>query len=125
MKINLNCLTFNIDGQGICDPTEITNRFCQYFTSIGPNLAKGPGITSTVTFSHMDSRKFPAQSIFFNSATEDEIIDIASTKSSKPGKAAGYDKISMSTIKQSIHYVAAPLIHIVTYPLLMVSFQTK
>ena len=65
-----------------------------------------------MVYSHTDclSRNFP-RSIFFNSATEEEIINIAS--SFKPGKAAGHDKNSLSTIKQSIHCIAAPLIHII------------
>ena len=69
-------------------------------------------ITSTVTSSHTDylSRNY-SQSIFFNSATEEEITNIA--RSFKPGKAAGHDKISMSTIKQSIHCIATPLTHII------------
>ena len=87
---------FKPDGQEICDPMEIANKFCQYFTNIGLNLAMG--ITSTVTSSHTDYlyRNFP-QSIFYNLATEEEMINTAS--SFKPGKAAGHDKISMSTIK--------------------------
>ena len=99
-----------MDGQENCDPMVIADKFCQYFTNIGPNLAMR--ITSTVTSSHTDYlfRNYP-QSIFFNSATEEEIINIAS--SFKPGKAAGHDKISMSTIKQSIHCIATPLTHII------------
>ena len=109
VKFKLNS-TFKKDGQENCDPMVIADKFCQYFTNIGPNLAMR--ITSTVTSSHTDylSRNFP-QSIFFNSATEEEIINIAS--SFKPGKAAGHDKISMSTIKQSIHCIATPLTHII------------
>ena len=38
-KPKLN-LTFKIDGQEICDPMEIANKFCQYFTNIRPSLAK-------------------------------------------------------------------------------------
>ena len=62
------------------------------------------GVPFTVTSSHTDYlyRNFP-QSIFFNLATEEEIINIAS--SFKPGKAAEHEKISMSTIKQSIHCI--------------------
>ena len=56
------------------------------------------------------SRNFP-QSIFFISAAEEENINIAN--SFKLGKAAGHTKISMSTIKQSIHCIAAPLTHII------------
>ena len=44
--------TFKTDGQEICDPTVITNKFSQYFTNIGLNLAMR--ITSTVTCSHTD-----------------------------------------------------------------------
>ena len=97
-KFKLNS-TFKIDGQENCDPMVTANKFCQYFTNI-------------VTSSHTDylSRNFP-QSIFFNSATEQEIINIASLF--KPGKAAGHDKISMPTIKQSIHCIATPLTHII------------
>ena len=29
--------TFESDGQEICDPMEIANKFCQYFTNIGLN----------------------------------------------------------------------------------------
>lgn len=68
-------------------------------------------ITSTVTSSHTGylSRNFP-QSIFFNSATEEEIINIAS--SFKPGKAAGHNNISMLTIRQTINRIDTPLTHI-------------
>ena len=107
VKPKLNS-TFKIDGQEICDPTEIASKFCQYFTT----LAKR--ITSVVLSSHTDylrSKNF-SQSIFFNSATKEEFsTNIAS--SFKTGKAAGYDKISISTIKQSIHCIAAPLTHII------------
>ena len=93
--------TFKTDGQEMCDPMITANKFCHwYFTNIGPNLAML--ITSTVTSSHTGylSRNFP-QSIFFNSATEEEIINIAS--SFKPGKAGGHNNISMLTIRQTIY----------------------
>ena len=31
--------TFKIDNREISNPKEIANRFCEYFTNIGPNLA--------------------------------------------------------------------------------------
>ena len=94
-KPKLN-LAFKIDGQEICDPMEIGNKFCQYFTNNGSNLAKR--ITSAVLSSHTDhlSKKFH-QSVFFNSAIKEEFrINIAS--SFKSGKAAEHDEISISTI---------------------------
>ena len=32
---------FKVDDQKISDPMEIANRFCYYFSTIGPNLANG------------------------------------------------------------------------------------
>ena len=65
----------------------------------GPNLARR--ITSAVLSSHTDylSKNF-AHSIFFNSATKEEFINI--TSSFKSGKAAGHYKIPVCDIKQSI-----------------------
>ena len=33
-------LVFKVGDQEISDPKEIANRFCHYFSNIGPNLAK-------------------------------------------------------------------------------------
>ena len=32
---------FKVDDQEISDPMEIANRFCYYFSTIGPNVANG------------------------------------------------------------------------------------
>jgi len=87
---------------------EVANRFCSYFSSIGPNLAKK---LQPPPSSHKDflSRSF-RESIFFSPTTEDEIITIA--QSFAPGKAAGYDNIPMSIIKESIQIISEPLAHI-------------
>ena len=82
---------------------EIVNRFCYYFSNIGPNLAKR--IQSTTSYKNFLSGHFP-QSMFLNLATQEEIIDTASKFSA--GKSAGYDNIPMSIIKPSI-YAAFPL----------------
>ena len=37
---NLINSIFKVDNQEITDPVDIANRFCSYFSSIGPNLAK-------------------------------------------------------------------------------------
>ena len=93
----------------ISDPVEIANRFCNYFSNIGPNLAKN--IQSSPN-SHRNflSGHFP-NSIFLKLATKSEIIEIASNFHS--GKAAGPDKIPISIIKQSINTIAEPLTHII------------
>ena len=49
--------------------------------------------------------------MFFNPTTKDEIITIAQSFAS--GKAACYDSIPMSTIKESIQIISEPLAHII------------
>ena len=48
---------------------------------------------------------------FFNPATKEEIIVIA--QSFAPNKAAGYDNIPMSLIKESIQLISESLAHII------------
>ena len=96
-------------GQKISDPVIIANKFCKYFSSIGPNLAKE---IQSHPFSQKDflSGSF-AESIFFSPATKEEIIAIAQSFASN--KAAGYDNIPMSLIKESIQLISEPLAHII------------
>ena len=100
---------FTCDGQEISDPVIIANKFCKYFSSIGPNLAKE---IQSHPFSHKDflSGSF-AESIVFNPATKEEIIVIAQSFASN--KAAGYDNIPTSLIKESIQLISEPLAHII------------
>ena len=100
---------FRSDNQEISDPIEVANRFSSYFSSIGPNLARK---IQSSPCSHKDflSGAF-LESIFSNPTTEDEIITIA--QSFVSGKAAGYDSIPMSIIKESIHIISEPLAHII------------
>ena len=40
--------SFKAEGRSITDPTEIANRFCKYFTNIGPRLASAiPAVSPT------------------------------------------------------------------------------
>ena len=100
---------FRSDNLEISDPIEVANRFSSYFSSIGPNLARK---IQPPPCSHKDflSGAF-RESIFFNPTTKDEIITIAQSFAS--GKAAGYDSIPMSIIKESIQIISEPLAHII------------
>ena len=99
---------FKVGDQEISDPIEIANRFCQYFSNIGPNLAKR--IQSAT--SHKDSLSGDfSHSMFLDLATQEEIID--TTCKFPEGKSAGYDNIPMATIKRSINSISSPLTHIV------------
>ena len=92
---------------------EIANRFCNYFSNIGPNLVKK--IQSSPN-SHRNflSGRFP-NSIFLKIATKAEITEIA--KSFLSCKAAGHDTIPISIIKQSINTISEPLTHIINLPI--------
>ena len=100
--------SFKADELEITNPVVIANKFCQYLSNIGPNLAKG--IQSSISNKYFLSGTFN-QSIFLTLATEEEIIAIV--EEFQLGKAAGYDNIPMSIIKQSINFISSPLAHIV------------
>lgn len=102
--------TFKINNQETSNPTEIANKFCSYFSSIGPELAKSiqnPSKTSHKSFltSHFTN------SIVLSPTTEKEIKEIVSNL--QAGKAAGYDNIPVDMIKQTIEYISKPLTHII------------
>ena len=100
---------FRSDNQEISDPIEVANRFSSYFSSVGPNLARK---IQSPPCSHKDFLSGAFQeSIFFNPTNKDEIITIAQSFAS--GKAAGYDSIPMSIIKESIQIISEPLAHII------------
>ena len=79
-----------------CNPTHIANRFCEYFTNIGPNLAK------SIPASDKSHRSFLnggfINSFFRQSASEQEVTEICS--SFRSGTAPGYDSISMNVVKR-------------------------
>ena len=99
---------FKVGDQETADPKEIANRFCHYFSNIGPNLAKR--IQSATSHKDFLSGNF-SQSMFLDLATQEEIID--NTCKFPAGKSAGYDNISMSIIKRSINSISSPLTQIV------------
>ena len=52
--------SFQSDGKTITDPMDIADRFCKYFTNIGPNLASAIPTVNSATFrSFLGSRDYP------------------------------------------------------------------
>jgi hypothetical protein len=103
--------SFKIDNQDISksNPAEIANRFCNYFSNIGSNLAKkipasSSSYKSFLVGSHMNS-------FFLESVSELELIEIA--KSLRSGTAAGWDEIPMWAVKDTFNFISKPLTHIV------------
>ena len=90
--------SFIIDNKEITDPVEIANHFCEFFTNIGPNLAKmSPSSTSSI-------RSFLSgsfiNSIFLGPTAEHEISEICA--SFRAGTSAGSNQVTMEVAKQTI-----------------------
>ena len=120
-KRNSNrCSTFKADDREITDPVEIANKFCSYFSSIGPNLVRG--IQSLASHRTSVNGSF-TQLIFFNPTTQDEIAEIA--KTFLPGEEVGSDHFPMTVLKKSILLVSEPLTHIINLSIQHVIFPDE
>ena len=105
--------SFVIDNKEITDPVEIANHFCEFFTSIGPSLAKMIP-PSTSSFRSFLSGSF-INFIFLEPITEHEISEICA--SFRVGTSAGFDQVTMDVVKQTINLIIAPLTHIMNLSL--------
>ncbi len=63
-----------VNNQMIFNPKLIANRFCDYFTNVGPNLAKTIPKASSTFQSYLDGNFI--NSLFFEPITEQEIGEI-------------------------------------------------
>ena len=105
------CSVFTYENHDITDPGEIANKFCQYFSNIGPNLAKNiPTSQSTFPESYL-TQQFLSTLFLDPVSSENEVIEI--TNGLQTGKAAGYDNIPMLLIQTTIEVIAKPLSHII------------
>ena len=103
---------FKSNEEEIFNPTHIANRFGEYFTNIGPNLAKSIPASDK---SHRSFLNSFLNSFFLQSASEQEVTEICS--SFRSGTAPGYDSISMNVVKESFNIICAPLTYIINLSL--------
>ena len=102
--------TFIHNNQEISDPFRIANKFCEYFTNVGPSLAsKLPN--SRIPYETYLSNNRVSKTIFLKPVTERELKEIACKF--KTGKASGFDQIKTDDIKCNIEGIAGPLSHII------------
>lgn len=114
--------SFKSDGKTITDPMDIADRFCKYFTNIGPNLASAIPSENSATFrSFLGSRDYPP--IILKPTDIRELQNICSMFS--PRKAPGYDNISMRVIQHSFHLISTPLVNIINLSLSKGIFPDK
>ena len=110
------------NGQDITNPEEIANKFYEYFTSIGPNLASKipPASKSFREFiNRVPSKPLPN----FAPVTSKELYEIV--KNFKDGKAPGVDDIPISIIKKTVDVISDPLVSIINSSLSSGVFPDK
>ena len=113
--------SFESEGKTITDPEEIADKFCKYFTNIGPNLAGAIRDVNSSVSSFIGDVNLPP--ITLKPTNPGELESICSMFAS--GKAPGYDNISMRVIKHSFHLISAPLTNIINLSLQKGIFPDK
>ena len=104
--------------RSITDPVEVADRFCKYFTNIGPNLASAIPTVNTTFRSFLGNISNTPITL-----KPDELGNTCSKFNS--GKAAGYDNIPLHVVKHSFHLISAPLTDIINLSLLKGIFPDK
>ena len=103
---------FNINGNSVTDPIDIANSFNKYFATVGTELAKNIQPSSVEPDQLITSN--PAESLFFQAASRDEIF---STFKSLKITSPGWDGISAKVVLKSFHSFLSPLTHVLNLSL--------
>lgn len=92
----------------INQPNEIVNQFNQYFTNIGPKLAKE--IVNTNQVDALSKIPTTDKTIFIQATDENEIISVV--KNCKTKTSADWNGLDMSVLKDIIECVVKPISYI-------------
>ena len=100
----------NINNQIINDPTQIANAMNNFFTNIGPDLAKKFQNTSGSNFMKYmgESNK---HSMYMFKTNSNEVSKLISNLKNK--KSSGFDEISAKFLKLCSPYISTPLANII------------
>ena len=105
--------SFTCERKPITNPKVIADRFCKYFTNIGPSLASAiPAANSIFRSFLINNNNNP---ITLKPTTKTELENICKTLASR--KAPGYDNIPMHVVKSSFHLISSPLGNIINQSL--------
>ena len=104
------------DGVEITGSKNIADKFNEYFTEIGPKLARS---IDTVNKAPFDSYLTTpcAASFNFTYISPDDIVKII--RNLRPKSSAGYDNISTKLLKEIEHVISRPLSIIHNWPITM------
>ena len=101
--------SFKSGNVKITSPDEISNKFNEYFSTIGPKLDEKIGPCQNTTFKSFLKNEV-GNSFFLLPPSIAEITSIVDQFKSK--KSSGWDEVSMSVIKLTINNIAPVLTHI-------------
>lgn len=96
-------------GEKITDNQIIVEEFNSFFSNIAADIKANHLQTSNKHFSSYLPSKCK-NSIFFKPTNEVEILEVV--KQLKSCKSTGFDEISQFLIKNTIHYIIKPIVHI-------------
>ena len=104
-KYKKGCTSFSDNNCIISDPSLISSKFNEFFTNVGPNLAKDiPVVENNVTeFLTGEYTK----SMFLTATNKDEIFKLIMNE--KSNKSSGYDNLSINVIKHVATEISVPL----------------
>ena len=113
---------FTVDGGRITDSQDISNRFNDFFSSVGPKLS-----SNLVCNSDRSVSSFLKQCVV--SSFKFECVDIVDVekimKSLSPKNSLGHDFISTKFLKRIVHIIAKPLTLMINQSLCSGIFPTK
>ena len=101
----------NNSPNSITDPTEIANKFNNYFVNLGPKLANKIRNSSNNTFEKYLTDANP-NSMFLSPIYEYEYEVETEIKSLNANKSSGYDGYSAKILKDIYKEISKPLTHI-------------
>ena len=108
------------DGQITADKQIISEKFNDFFVSIGPNLAHKIPNQAQSPFSYLGNRL--SNTIFLEPVSEEEVYSIVTNlKNSVPG----YDEVTAGILKLSLPVINDPLTHILNLSLLEGVFPSE
>ena len=106
------------NGLVVTDGCTITENFNNFFTNVGPNLARSIPNQSTSPEEYLGQSI--NYSIFLEPVTEDEIRKIVtSLKDSAPG----HDELPAAILKSALSHINEPLVHICNLSILQGVFS--
>ena len=98
--------SLNHQGVTLNDPVQISEIFNNFFTNVGPNIAKQIPKTSKKFYEFLKNRM--EKSVYFKLTHKDEIVKIINNL--KKGKALGPNSIPTHILKFNVEVLSDPSI---------------